>query len=267
MNREQQQLWDRIMAFSIDEGDEQLTFGKRLARENGWSHAFADRVVDEYKRFMFLAIVAGHPVTPSDEVDQAWHLHLTYTRSYWDSFCGNVLGQPIHHGPTKGGRDEGRKFRDWYQRTRESYKSFFGEQPPSDIWPGPKVRFGHAPYFQRVNTRMNWVVRKPKWRPVNSSRVAAFALPSMLLIGSTILAEGELRLVFGIAAVIMGIVAVCAIFSSIAQRRRSKRGDSDHAMGGFFFMGCGSDGDDTSDGGDSGCGSSGCGSGCGGCGG
>ncbi|MEK6230809.1 MAG: hypothetical protein N2A42_03075 [Luteolibacter sp.] len=33
----------------------------------------------EYKRFVALAMLAGHPVTPSEEVDQAWHLHLVYT--------------------------------------------------------------------------------------------------------------------------------------------------------------------------------------------
>ncbi len=49
---------------------------------------------DEYRRFAFLAATAGHPVTPSDAVDQAWHLHLTYSRDYWDRFCpllGNLV--------------------------------------------------------------------------------------------------------------------------------------------------------------------------------
>ena len=31
----------------------------------------ARRVIREYKRFTFLAMEAGHPVTPSDPVDQA----------------------------------------------------------------------------------------------------------------------------------------------------------------------------------------------------
>lgn len=51
---------------------------------------------------MYLAVRANHPVTPSDEVDQAWHLHLTYSRSYWDEFCGAVLEEVVHHDPTRG---------------------------------------------------------------------------------------------------------------------------------------------------------------------
>ena len=47
---------------------------------------------------MFLAVVAGHTVSPSVEVDQAWHLHLVYMQSYWREFCGEVLQQPVHHG-------------------------------------------------------------------------------------------------------------------------------------------------------------------------
>lgn len=72
-------LYERICEFELDEPGVELTFGSRLARANGWSEQFANRVIDEYKKFAFLAVAAGHPVCPSDEVDEAWHLHLTYT--------------------------------------------------------------------------------------------------------------------------------------------------------------------------------------------
>lgn len=75
-------------------------------KENGWSHRYAQRVMEEYKRFTFLAVVAGHPVSPSDPVDQVWHLHLSYTRSYWQDFCPNILQTPLHHEPSRGGRSE-----------------------------------------------------------------------------------------------------------------------------------------------------------------
>jgi len=58
-----------------------LPFEARLARENGWCRAYTQRVIVEYKRFVYLAMTAGHVVTPSEEVDHAWHMHLTYTRS------------------------------------------------------------------------------------------------------------------------------------------------------------------------------------------
>ena len=173
MNEAQQTLYDPISQFTIGTGNEQLTFTGRLARDNGWTEAFAARVIDEYKRFAFLGVVAGHPVTPSDQVDQAWHLHLTYSQSYWDEFCGQVLETKFHHGPTRGGQGESHKFNEWYQRTLESYVRLFGQEPPPDIWPDAKSRFGHDLYFRRVNTKRNWVIRKPPFfRRSTTSRLA-----------------------------------------------------------------------------------------------
>lgn len=76
-----QDLYKKLKNWQIDEISSAFSFSKRLARDNGWTHAYARRVVEEYKKFVFLAICAGHPVTPSDQVDQAWHLHLTLSAS------------------------------------------------------------------------------------------------------------------------------------------------------------------------------------------
>src|SRR5438067_11295839 len=109
MTAERAGLLARILAFDIDGGEVALPFAARLARENGWPRPYAERVVEEYKRFVFLAVTSGIIVCPAEDVDAAWHLHLTYTRSYWKRFCGEVLGRPLHHDPTKGGPDEGAK--------------------------------------------------------------------------------------------------------------------------------------------------------------
>jgi hypothetical protein len=45
------QLRARIQAFSPDEPGVVFPFSTRLAHENGWSRAFARRVMDEYRRF------------------------------------------------------------------------------------------------------------------------------------------------------------------------------------------------------------------------
>ncbi len=133
-------LLARIEAFVLDDPGAQLPFTSRLAREQGWSHAHAGRVGREYKRFVALAVVAGHPVSPPEAVDQAWHLHLVYTRSYWHDLCRDLLGRELHHMPTTGGAEEGAKFDDWYARTLASYRAHFHEDPPQDIWPTPEDR-------------------------------------------------------------------------------------------------------------------------------
>lgn len=162
-NLEDRALWARLEAFDMDLSGASLPFSARLARDNEWDEEFAARVVLEYKRFVFLAMRANHPVTPSDEVDQAWHLHLCYTRSYWDEMCAQVLGGPLHHGPTQGGRAEGEKFADWYEKTLDSYREWFEIEPPREIWPPSAERFGLAPHFRRVNAKRVWVIAKSKW--------------------------------------------------------------------------------------------------------
>jgi len=154
-------LWARICGCHPDEVDACLPFSKRLARDNAWSVTFAQRVILEYQRFAYLSRLGSGMVTPSDEVDQAWHLHLTYTRHYWGPFK-QALGGPLHHMPTTGGRDQGALFKSTYENTLDLYRSEFGA-PPQDIWPPEKIRFGRAPHFKRVNARDVWLIRKPQW--------------------------------------------------------------------------------------------------------
>lgn len=153
-------LWSALRAFTFDESNAALPFSARLARDSGWSREYALRVIEEYRRFVYLAMKAGHPVTPSDAVDQAWHLHLCYTQSYWEDLCSGVLGRPLHHGPTKGGEAEGELYWSQYSATLRSYEAVFGP-PPDDIWPNGEVRFGHDLHYRRVNTDDHWLLTKP----------------------------------------------------------------------------------------------------------
>ena len=123
---------------------------------------------------------AGHPVTPSDQVDQAWHLHLTYTQSYWNDLCRDLLGRPLHHGPTRGGRVEKSKYGKWYQRTLDDYTRFFGHPPPADIWPPAEIRFGEDLCFQRVNIARNTIV--PNKRHPVSSRTALIGTGIIMMV-------------------------------------------------------------------------------------
>jgi len=143
-------LWQALATYEVGPVDAALSFTQRLARENGWSGAHAVRVFEEYRRFLFLAVTAGHPVTPSDAVDQAWHLHLTYTRDYWERLCPEVLGQPLHHGPTRGGHAEGTRFFEQYALTLRSYEAAFGAAP-ADIWPDARRRLLIDPMARRVH--------------------------------------------------------------------------------------------------------------------
>ena len=151
-------IWVGLSRYSIGSDDAAFGFADRLARENGWSRAAADRVIGEYKRFCFLAATQGHEVTPSDAVDQAWHLHLAYTRDYWERFCPEILGRPLHHGPTAGGPAEQHRYFENYAETLKSYEEVFGETAPIDLWPKAAKRLLDDPKARRVHPRDAMIV-------------------------------------------------------------------------------------------------------------
>jgi hypothetical protein len=155
------ELWNKIKDFEIDDPSSSFTFSDRLARENSWTTEYTVRSILEYKKFIFLLCISKESLTPSDQVDQVWHLHLLYTRSYWIDFCKNTLHKEIHHGPTKGA-EEAELFENLYNNTFKLYKKTFLTNPPTDIWLDAKTRFGET-YFTRVNRHRNWVLPKIKF--------------------------------------------------------------------------------------------------------
>jgi hypothetical protein len=221
------ELLNDLYAMCIGSPDASLSFSGRLAVENDWTENFASRVEREYKRFLYLAVTCGHAVTPSDEVDQAWHLHLTYSRHYWDVLCHSILKRPLHHGPTEGGSQEGDRYRDQYAATLQRYEAAFGAAPPVDIWPSPERRF--AVRYRRLATGEYWVLPK-------KGGVALLSLFSL-----TACTAGE----FEAGLIIAAAVAMLVFAFSSASDPYAKRGGKDGGSG------CGG-----------GCGS-GCGGGCG----
>jgi hypothetical protein len=231
-------LLHALMNMQIEPAGAALSFEARLARENSWSINFANRVMHEYRRFLYLAATSAQPVTPSDEVDQAWHLHLTYSRHYWDVLCRQILRTPLHHGPTAGGATEGARYANQYETTLALYRTTFGKNPPADIWPDAKKRF--AANYRRVETGKHWVVPKT----AGYAGVAAMALAGCSQSG------GNPLLVIGL---IGGIIIGSYLMVRFGRPDSGKKRD-----GSGCGSGCGSFG-----GGDSG-GDSGCGGGCGG---
>lgn len=186
-----QPLWNRLRRFDIDAscgaaspgGASRRSFTRRLGEERGWSADFAARVVDEYRRFLFLALAAGHPVCPSEEVDAAWHLHLTFTRSYWQDLCSAVLRCPLHHDASGGGPAEAKRHREMYRRTLAAYRTAFGTEPPADIWPPAWDRFDAARRIRSIDLRDHWVIRRPRWWPRAGRRSVPLVTVPLLALG------------------------------------------------------------------------------------
>ncbi|MEZ0483833.1 glycine-rich domain-containing protein [Fibrella aquatica] len=261
MSGDEAALWTKLSTFSIDGPDTRLTFAARLARENGWNRVYTQRVLEEYRKFLFLCCVTPTGVTPSDAVDQAWHLHLTYTKSYWIDLCRHTLGHDIHHNPTQGGVSEGEKFDGMYSHTHDLYEHYFGATPPADIWPENEQRFTDID-FERVNRRTNWVMRKPTW--VAPKMIAAGA--AMLLVAGLFLQSNNSLLLMLLAGLTVVIITVTNLSASSNDKRRDNNSGGDGGgCGGVTDTGDGHHGGDSDGGGgDSGCSAGGCSSGCGG---
>lgn len=157
----QDPLWHRIDSFDLDALDAALPFSQRLARDNGWTPDYAARVVEEYKRFCYFAIRAGHAVVPPDRIEQAWHLHLSYSRDYWEVFCAQVLGADLHHDPVRNSdTEEADRHRETYAATMKSYQRLSGEPPPPDIWPVAELLFADTDSMRRVNAKNYMIMRR-----------------------------------------------------------------------------------------------------------
>ena len=176
----------RLLDYTVGPNDIALPFTQRLAQENAWSLAYAARVVEEYKRFCYLCIHSKRACTPSLDVDQAWHLHLTYSRDYWGEFCPNLLGQPLHHGPTDGGAEEDAKFLEQYNETLQYYEQVFQVPPPSDVWPEANIRFSQHLRLRWVDLSKVYAVQRKKVHKV---------LP-ILLLGTALLTVAITSLLF-----------------------------------------------------------------------
>lgn len=223
-------LWTLLTDMRIEDPGAPRSFEQALAEATGWSEEYARAVAQEYRRFLYLAATSDERVTPSIAVDEAWHLHLTYSRHYWDVLCKDILGRPLHHEPSAGGRAEDIRHAEQYETTLRRYEATFLEPPPRSIWPRPDAeaepdRAG-AP-----------------WTTVQLG-LAATALGLVVAAAS--------------APMVVGIILVCAAvavaFAALFPRPARARDRGSCSGGGY----CGGGGD-----GCAGCGS-GCGGGCGG---
>ncbi len=132
------QLKDHVRAiFGGPEASTQA-FASKLSRKLGWTHPFALRAIEEYRKFVYLGVVSDFIVTPPKVIDQVWHEHLLFSRAYRE-FCRDVLEREFDHNPELVPTDEQTEaFHTQYAATLKFYHDEFNVMPPADIWGTPK---------------------------------------------------------------------------------------------------------------------------------
>jgi len=227
-------LWAALSHMQIETPGAATRFEEALAEAQGWTTGFAERVTDEYRRFLYLAATAGFEVTPSQTVDHVWHLHLGFPH-YREMLCGRILGRPLEHRPAAGEPGDEERHHRQYETTVALYERAFLSPPPSDVWPRP------------ISWEARQVAAKRRRGRRSAFRIAA---------GAALGAAGAYASGFAVAALVLaGIALVFGLLALPFDRSEARSRDGGGACGG----GC--TGIGSHDGGS--CGAS-CGGGCGG---
>jgi len=104
---------------------------KMVEQQMGANAEMSARLIEEYRKFLFLAMRAGHQVIPPGTINDVWMMHMQNTQNFWEN-----LGQMITERPVAGGVDAKAMgdMADAWTATLKSYETIFGTKPPMDIW-------------------------------------------------------------------------------------------------------------------------------------
>lgn len=221
----EEDVWQKIMQFVIAGEDSNASFVQKLVRENAWSEKRAEQAILEYKKFIYLCVTQNSVMVPSDAVDRVWHLHLLYTKNYWQEFCGQVLLQKVDHNPAQ--TEEQDTMKQAYEQTLRMYENTFAQKPPASIWPKAKKRFAKQPDLVKIDRQkfcaLPWWCVRLLWLFV------LMFVPALIL---------NLDWLFGLS-VIAFFIAVFFHLASLGRINASrKRGDRSDG-GGSCGDGCG----------------------------
>jgi len=100
----------------------------KLIHTYGWPKKNADKCIQQYKNFLFLLKKYGNTqqLTPSEDLDEVWHLHILNTKQYRQD-CDNIFGKFLDHDPiypTQKSLSETSK--NTFQITQDLYRKEFG---------------------------------------------------------------------------------------------------------------------------------------------
>jgi hypothetical protein len=124
-------LWLKLNVMNAEGLQAFAPMMKLVEQQMGMSSEMAQRVIEEYRKFLFLAMRAGHQVIPPGVVNDVWMMHLQNAQNYWEN-----LGKMIADKPMAQGLDAKNfsSMADAWAATLKSYESIFGTKPPMDIW-------------------------------------------------------------------------------------------------------------------------------------
>ncbi|MBB3063311.1 glycine-rich domain-containing protein [Microbulbifer rhizosphaerae] len=205
----------KILNFEFSTSAERQIFFKKMSDLYGWPETFCERALIEYKRFICLAATSGERVVPSRIVDNVWHMHLTFTKSYWHDLCRDRVGKDIHHNPSQTDAESKARDLNGYLNTLNLYRTTFGAKPAHDFWPEPGA------YAQKTRNRKLWL-------PMIGSTALLAACSTLSDFDGSMLFPGFIALI----VLLMIINSLRSGGDKKKKRGKRRRGSSGAATGG-----------------------------------
>lgn len=95
-----------------------------------WTLTYASQVAYEYECFMLLRSI-NNKLSPSDDIDKFWHLHLLNPIFYYN-YCNEQFNKIIDHCPADSFDKHAREQR--LTNTKNEYKKKFGDFACPNVW-------------------------------------------------------------------------------------------------------------------------------------
>jgi hypothetical protein len=124
-------LWLKLNIMNAEGLTAFAPLAQAVQHQLGYNAEAARRIIEEYRKFLFLAMRAGHQVIPPGIVNDVWLLHIERVQDYWETLGGMIGERPVAQGL---GPAQMAPMADAWKATLESYERVFGTKPPADIW-------------------------------------------------------------------------------------------------------------------------------------
>ncbi len=134
-------LWLRLNFLSSGTGEQ---FRRLVEAETGWPEEKVGEVMAEYRKFLFLALRAGHAVLPPPMINRVWTLHVDNAVNYWEALGELITERPV---ASVGGVPEETGA---FERTLASYHRIFEREAPAEIWVSQDSRRGVAGVWRKA---------------------------------------------------------------------------------------------------------------------
>jgi hypothetical protein len=127
-------MWEKMTEMFGGTDASTKAFADKISRKYKCTKSYALKSVNEYKKFLYLAVISDFHVTPSQAIDKVWHEHILFTQAY-RIFCDEVIEYNLNHHPELFPLEEQtERYHAQYIDTLNLYVKEFGIFPTDEIW-------------------------------------------------------------------------------------------------------------------------------------